>query len=799
MIRVDAEYKSHPIACIAPPHHHAFPSPRLSSRIFTMEVDRSTLIFVVFLILMLMPGDQTGVDNGGVAGELSQYVAQMKYSRLVLVNSTYASGYGNLTGFLVTYQEAVDNALDTTTGPYTEDQQHSILPTDVSSRAREVWGHSAAEGPDPVYLLNLTGEVRGEFVLGRSFVPIPMNLPLYLDHNDTTVDPGNDDPGNMDKRLEQSGLLDPRHTRDSWLSKQAYRPGNVTDARGQIVVLFSHRALGPDAPAAVDDATPVSVTIDMTADLERHLHPVLALGVYFQSTGNVLVSTLSGKFWGSYGFPHLALRESEFVKAQLLMLHRFNGLALDDVDHYAMDAAIDAADKCEYVVYLHLAPVPMTLDELRAIDQEYDDPMGRPVRTMPPMQVVDGIMYSPDCGVLVELGRGAETAAPEGLRRPAMMAQVRAALLVGIGLLVVQIVLLVRQMNATNTPSTMLRLLVVLVAMMNLSDGMLTMVCILGSATTQELYLPLLVSAFLAFALTVIFELRYMVAIRMTQMNERSIGLWTALRGQPMDAPRNTDAEGETLLPVAEPPLPPVQAAPTAQATSLMSEAAVLSQMYLRFFISIMAFLFLLLNAFLWRKPFRYGFEFVVVVVLSGSWFPQVYRNVVRGSHRLFGWSFIVLLLLIRLAPVYYLTLYRGNPFHHHFSPALAGTVSAMLLVLWGLMLAQQRWGARFCIPDHWLPKAYDYHPVLSGRDLELHQLVGEMAVDLAAATALSDCAVCMSSVTVPLGDDQTVARAARMQYMVTPCRHVFHSDCLEGWMKYKLQCPVCRSALPPL
>ena len=38
-----------------------------------------------------------------------------------------------------------------------------------------------------------------------------------------------------------------------------------------------------------------------------------------------------------------------------------------------------------------------------------------------------------------------------------------------------------------------------------------------------------------------------------------------------------------------------------------------------------------------------------------------------------------------------------------------------------------------------------------------------------------------------------------RRAYMVTPCRHIFHSACLEGWMRYRLQCPICRESLPPL
>ena len=38
-----------------------------------------------------------------------------------------------------------------------------------------------------------------------------------------------------------------------------------------------------------------------------------------------------------------------------------------------------------------------------------------------------------------------------------------------------------------------------------------------------------------------------------------------------------------------------------------------------------------------------------------------------------------------------------------------------------------------------------------------------------------------------------------RKEYMITPCNHVFHSDCLEKWIDKKLECPFCRSKLPSL
>jgi transmembrane E3 ubiquitin-protein ligase len=52
---------------------------------------------------------------------------------------------------------------------------------------------------------------------------------------------------------------------------------------------------------------------------------------------------------------------------------------------------------------------------------------------------------------------------------------------------------------------------------------------------------------------------------------------------------------------------------------------------------------------------------------------------------------------------------------------------------------------------------------------------------------------------TADLGLDMGALGLGRADYMVTPCRHVFHAECLEGWMGLRLVCPVCREALPPL
>jgi len=34
-------------------------------------------------------------------------------------------------------------------------------------------------------------------------------------------------------------------------------------------------------------------------------------------------------------------------------------------------------------------------------------------------------------------------------------------------------------------------------------------------------------------------------------------------------------------------------------------------------------------------------------------------------------------------------------------------------------------------------------------------------------------------------------------KYMFTPCKHLFHYECLKAWLEMKNTCPECRSILP--
>ncbi|KAJ0252800.1 E3 ubiquitin-protein ligase RHA2B [Hirschfeldia incana] len=67
---------------------------------------------------------------------------------------------------------------------------------------------------------------------------------------------------------------------------------------------------------------------------------------------------------------------------------------------------------------------------------------------------------------------------------------------------------------------------------------------------------------------------------------------------------------------------------------------------------------------------------------------------------------------------------------------------------------------------------------------LKLNRLLSYLYSD-SAATASSDCIVCLST----LKSGEEVRKL--------DCRHVFHKQCLEGWIQHlNFNCPLCRSPL---
>lgn len=310
----------------------------------------------------------------------------------------------------------------------------------------------------------------------------------------------------------------------------------------------------------------------------------------------------------------------------------------------------------------------------------------------------------------------------------------------------------------------------------------------------------------------------------------------------PIIVPSDQDVDAEIAENAAQSTLPlPVTASPNNNDNTPPSPP--FSSVVGRLTMLSLVIMFMSLAASTWWASARSIYANMLAALYLSLWVPQIVRNVERNSRRAFAWRFMVGQSAMRLAPVAYFWLRSDNVlFAQPDGRAFAALVAWLWLQLW-ILAFQDVLGPRFGVPRGWAPEAWEYHPVLR----EDHVEAGGMPIGLVSTEAggddddndntttphtphtpkrrlsssglsrpdaianttvwTMDCAICCETLDVPVvraGVDDTTAGGvagvlARRQYMVTPCRHIFHTACLEGWLRFRLQCPICREELPPL
>jgi len=168
----------------------------------------------------------------------------------------------------------------------------------------------------------------------------------------------------------------------------------------------------------------------------------------------------------------------------------------------------------------------------------------------------------------------------------------------------------------------------------------------------------------------------------------------------------------------------------------------------------------------------------LIVLAFQAYWLPQIVSDAWQGCKSALSPTFCVGMSSTRLLFVLYLWGCPEGIFSDELYPRLPGSTSPSLcswMVLMqafqlGVMALQQRWGPRWFVPWVCMPWAYNYH--------------SSPSVDPG-----TDCVICMAEI------DEEEARRC----VVTPCNHKFHQACLEQWMDVKMECPTCRTNLPPI
>ena len=448
-----------------------------------------------------------------------------------------------------------------------------------------------------------------------------------------------------------------------------------------------------------------------------------------------------------------------------------------------------------------------------------------------------------------------------GKKLEAFTNDARRYILAFIALLCAQMLLWSRQVKDASTPSTKSRISFYTVGLMVMGDCLTLYLSIFLAMYTlfkEVVFLPLITTAFFSYLCVNYLGMDFMVEISAVQVPERehqrlqeqeqpgASSTVTALNASP--TARLTAAGVDTLpLPVtagrpADVPSAPVSVPPDQEidATAIgeaftqttrqpnigsagFERLNFSAKFYLLCFGLVCLFLFISTRSLTFRSSFSNGLAFMYF----SFWTPQIKRNISRNCRRALRWDFVVGQSVLRLIPVIYFytvpnnILYIYNDFNAAY--VLIGWVWFQICTL----VSQAVLGPRFFVPAGWAPPAYDYHPILREEDEEAgasvpigysqaivattSKVIAKPGESKEEGKKVFDCAICTENIEVSVipssgsrdGDKASVVTPttifSRIAYMVTPCRHIFHTQCLESWMKYRLQCPICRKSLPPL
>lgn len=580
-------------------------------------------------------------------------------------------------------------------------------------------------------------------------------------------------------------------------------------------------------------------------------------GLHFPESGGLILTTTSEKYDGLLSLPHLALSKDTFELSQELLIKSLSEkLSKQNRPDIVLpwssltESELEfPAPKCEHIVYLQQHPVfveDRLADKslLQQIEQELRYPTGAPIPS-PPNMVLSAVMFSPDCGYVLET-KGAPDYPPSeslylsGMKREQYYRSAARLIYALCAVFCGQITLLLRQIKEACTPSTKSRVSFYTLAMMAFGDALILAFFVL-ELFSEASFLLLAATSFLVFLSVSYLGMRFMMDVWAVQAPERRERERERLNNTrppnvrreslpaPVTAVRDTGATPIILPPDQDAPadeenLPANRGAPQTQGDTRSD----IGSMYTRFYFSLLV-LFIFSWAFPWANRLGKMYARILGFVYLSFWIPQIYRNVMRNCRKALRWDFVAGQSILRLIPfVYFLTARENILFIRPDWTTVYVMVGWVWIQAW-MLASQDVLGPRFFVPNGWAPPAYDYHPLLrdtaeSDLDLESGGVlpIGVLRADERDQSEskdqdkqrsrdrkrkVFDCAICMQELEVPVlaasGSagmaDGAISLLSRRAYMVTPCRHIFHSTCLESWMRLRLQCPICRESIPPV
>ena len=225
------------------------------------------------------------------------------------------------------------------------------------------------------------------------------------------------------------------------------------------------------------------------------------------------------------------------------------------------------------------------------------------------------------------------------------------------------------------------------------------------------------------------------------------------------------------------------------------------------------------------------------------TFIPQIIYNVMKKNRVSFPIIYIINLILNRIYPSFYFCMFENN-FLRIPSNKFSEVVNIIFLIFFSLVLySQTLFGPKWFIPvkDE---NEYDFYidekklrkikknetdsleclicllPIIPAKPINIGNIdsnnnndngfsfnetdnlvldVNDINIDNTGNKKLCKFKYnnrCFGENSILLNFHEYSKNINNLPYMITPCKHVFHSDCLEEWFKMKKECPSCRNII---
>ena len=213
---------------------------------------------------------------------------------------------------------------------------------------------------------------------------------------------------------------------------------------------------------------------------------------------------------------------------------------------------------------------------------------------------------------------------------------------------------------------------------------------------------------------------------------------------------------------------------------------------------------------------------YLILIVYTLSWLSQIILSYCKNSRPPMPRLYIVWLSLSRLFFPIYIKGYKNNFFDLRPSYFKIGILVFIIFAEAIILILQKSLGARIIVPKKFRKQnqVFDYYK--DRVNIEKH--VSQNPI----------CVICLENLNVDVDENfnkikkkkkpKTIinkimsilyldilnqkiknsikyleGKNPKKKYMITPCDHVFHTVCLEKWMKIKNECPYCKAEIPSI